>query len=98
MQYSQSPPIAENEWPTTEARDLDNLSDRRIGVRRVEPPIHSPQSTSVRRRQVAIRRPSVGRRIFRTLIAVFIGVSGTLACESHGDDSREIVLAHAPTL
>jgi hypothetical protein len=102
MQYSQSPPLAENEWPTAEPRDLDDISDPRIGVRPANPSIHSPHPSSLRRNQVRTRRPSVGRRIFRTLtrffIAVLIGVGGTLAWESHGDAAKAMIVAQAPTL
>jgi hypothetical protein len=95
MHYSQSPPLAE-------ALDLDAMSDQRIGKRSVKPSIHSPGSFSLKDDQVASDRPSVGRRIFRTLarffIAVFIGVGGTLAWQSHGDSAREMVIARVPPL
>jgi hypothetical protein len=101
MHYSQSPPLAEKEWLTAGARDLDAISDQRIGVRPAKPSMHSPRSSS-KVDQVASDRPSVGRRIFRTLtrffIAVLIGVGGTLAWQSHGDSAREMVVARAPTL
>jgi hypothetical protein len=102
MHYSQSPPLAEKEWLTAGARDLDAISDQRIGRRPVGPSIHSPRSSRVRDDQVASDRPPVGRRIFRTLtrffIAVLIGVGGTLAWQSQGDAAREMVVARAPTL
>ena len=95
MHYSQSPPLAE-------ALDLDAMSDQRIGKRPVKPSIHSPGSSSLKDDQVASDRPSVGRRIFRTLtgffIAVLIGVGGTLAWQSYGDAAREVVIVRAPTL
>jgi hypothetical protein len=95
MHYSQSPPLAE-------ALDLDAISDQRIGQRPVKPSIHSPRSSSLRDDQVASNRPSVGRRILRTLtrfvVAVLIGVGATLAWQSYGDEAREIVVARAPTL
>ena len=100
MHYSQSPPLAEEEWQT--AHDLDAISDQRIGTRPVKPSIHSPRSSSLKDDQVASDRPLVGRRRFRTLprffIAVLIGVGGTLAWQSHGDAAREMVVAQAPTL
>jgi hypothetical protein len=102
MHYSQSPPLAEKEWPTAGARDLDAKSDPRIGIRPVKPSIHSPRSSSLKDDQVASDRPSVGRRIFRPLtrffIAALIGVGGTLAWQSYGDAAREMVVARAPTL
>src|SRR5260370_30594937 len=83
MHYSQSPPLAEKEWLTAGARDPDATSDQRIGIRPVKPSIHSPRSSNLKDDQVASDRPSVGRRIFRTvsqfLIVVFIGVGATLA-------------------
>jgi hypothetical protein len=95
MHYSQSPPLAE-------ALDLDAISDQRIGNRPVRPPIHSPRSSSLRDDQVVSNRPSVGRRILRTLtrfvIAFLIGVGATLGWQSYGDEARKIVVARAPTL
>jgi hypothetical protein len=95
MHYSQSPPLAE-------AVDLDAISDQRIGNRPVRPPIHSPRSSRLRDDQVVSNRPSVGRRILRTLtrfvFAVLIGVGATLAWQSYGDEARKIVVARAPTL
>jgi hypothetical protein len=99
MHYSQSPPLVEKDWLTAEetsyggpARDLDARSDQRIGMR--------PMKSSIQ--QVASDRPSMGRRIFRTLtwfsIAVLIGIGATLAWQSYGDAAREMVVARAPTL
>ena len=94
MHYSQSPPLAENEWLTAGARD----PNKRPG----KPSINSSRSSSLKHDQVASDRPSVGRRIFRTLtqffIAVLIGVGGTLAWQFHGDAARQMVVARAPTL
>src|SRR5258705_6585739 len=102
MQYSQSPPLAEKEWQTAEAHDLDAISDQRIGKRPAKPSIHSPRSSSVKDDHLASDRPPVGRRIFRAvsrfLIVVLIGVGGTLAWQSYGDAAREMVIVRAPTL
>ena len=102
MHYSQSPPLAEKEWLTAAARDLDAISDQRMGPRPVKPSMHSPRSSSLKHDPVTSGRPSVGRRVFRTVtkffIAVLIGVGGTLAWQSHGDAAREMVVAGAPTL
>ena len=108
MVYSQSPPLVEKEWLTAEetssggrARDLDARSQR-IGIRPKKPSIHSPHSSSLKDDQVASGRPTIGRRIFRTLtrffIAVLIGIGATLAWQSHGDAAREMVVARAPSL
>src|SRR5216683_1898192 len=47
-------------------------------------------------------RPSIGRRIFRTLtrfsIAVLIGAGATLGWQSYGDAAKEMLVARAPTL
>src|SRR6266849_1698848 len=102
MHYSQSPPLAEKEWLIAGARDQDAISDQHIGIQPVKPSIHSPRSSSLKDDQVASDRPSVGRRIFRTvsqfLIVVLIGVGATLAWQSYGDAAREMVVARAPTL
>src|SRR6267378_4686838 len=102
MHYSQSPPLAEKEWQTAEAHDLDAISDQRIGRRPVKPSNHSSRSSSLKHDQVASDRPSAGRRIFRTLarffVAVLIGIGGTLAWQSYGDAAREMAVARAPSL
>jgi hypothetical protein len=100
MHYSQSPPLAEKEWLTAEARDLDAMSDQRIGIRPMKRAIDPPRSSSDDK--VSSGRPSFGSRVFRTLtrflIAVLIGVGGTLAWQSHGDAAREMVVSRVPTL
>jgi hypothetical protein len=98
MQYSQSPPLVEKDWTAEETsyggppRDLDARSDQRIGMRPKKPSIQ----------QVESRRPSISRRIFRTLTrfstAVLIGIGATLGWQSHGDTAREIMVARVPTL
>jgi hypothetical protein len=109
MNYSQSPPLVEKEWPTAEenssggpGRNLDARSAQRIGIRPMKPSIRSPLSSGLKDDHVASDRPSIGRRIFRTLtrfiIAVLIGIGATLAWQSHGDAAREMVVARAPSL
>jgi hypothetical protein len=109
MLYSQSPPLAEKEWLTAEetssgrsARDPDARSDLRSGRRPLKAPIHSPHPSRLNDREVASDRPSIGRRIFRTLtrfsIAVLIGVGATLGWQSYGDAAKEMLVARAPTL
>ena len=102
MHHSQSPPLAEKEWLTEVARDLDAMSDQRIDIRPIKPSIQSPHSSSIEDDQVASDRPSIGTRIFRALtrffIAVLVGVGATLAWQSYGDAAREMVVARAPTL
>src|SRR5258705_4939207 len=102
MQYSQSPPLADKEWHTAEAHDLDAISDQCMGTRQGKPSMHSPRSSSLKHDPVASGRPSVGTRVFRTVtrffIAVLIGVGGTLDWQSYGDAARETVVSRAPTL
>ena len=109
MNYSQSPPLVEKEWLTAEensaggpGRNLDARSAQRIGIRPMKPSIRSPLSSGLKDDHVASDRPSIGRRIFRTLtrfiIAVLIGIGATLAWQSHGDAAREMVVARAPSL
>ncbi len=109
MVYSQSPPLAETEWLTAEetssdgsARDPDARSDLRSGRRPLKAPIHSPHPSRFNDREVASDRPSIGRRMLRSLtrfsIAALIGVGATLGWRSHGDAAKEMVIARAPTL
>jgi hypothetical protein len=109
MSYSQSPPLAEKQWPSAEeissgglARDPDARSDQRIGRRRMEPSIDSPHPYRFGERQPTSGRPSTGRRIVRSLtrfsVAVLIGVGATLGWQSYGDAAKEMVVARAPTL
>jgi hypothetical protein len=99
--YSQSIPLVEKEWGGRPL-DLDARSDQRIGLRPMKPSIRSPLPSGLKDDHVASDRPSIGRRIFRTLtrffIAVLIGVSATLAWQSHGDAARDMVVARAPLL
>src|SRR5882672_2649943 len=89
MVYSQSPPLAETEWLTAEetssdgsARDPDARSDLRSGRRPLKAPIQSPHPSRLNDREVASDRPSIGRRMLRSLtrfsIAALIGVGATL--------------------
>src|SRR5467141_147958 len=109
MYDSQSPTLVKKEWQTAEetssggpARDLHARSDQRVGTRPMKPSIRSPRPSGLNDDQVASDRPSIGRRIFRTLtrfiIAVIIGIGANLAWQSHGDAAREMVVARAPSL
>jgi hypothetical protein len=101
-------------WPTAEeARDLDaghGVSNRYTGIAphesdysglRAEQSSHASFHPSDFKSGPAAR-PSLGRRISRTLgrffIAVLIGVGSTLAWQSHGDDAKEMVRTWAPSL
>ncbi len=103
MLYSQSPPLTAEE-PSSGglARDPDVRSDQRIGRRRMKPSIDSPHHYRFGEGPLASGRPSIGRRIFRSLtrfsIAVLIGVGATLGWQSHGDAAKEMLVARAPML
>jgi len=103
MLYSQSPPLTAEE-PSSGglARDPDIRSDQRIGRRRMKPSIDSPHHYRFGEGPPASGRPSIGRRIFRTLtrfsITVLIGVGATLGWQSYGDAAKEMLVARAPML
>ena len=98
--YSQSIPLVEMELGAP-ARDLDAQFDPRIG-RPMKPSIRSPRPSGLKDDHIASDRPSIGRRILRTLtrffIAVLIGIGATLAWQSYGDAARDMVVAEAPLL
>jgi hypothetical protein len=94
--YSQSMPLVEEEWGGP-VRDLDPRFDPRIG-RPMKPSVHSPHPSGLKDDHIASRRPSIGRRILRTFIAVLIGIGATLGWQSHGDAARDMVVARAPSL
>jgi hypothetical protein len=103
MLYSQSPPLtAEETLFGGHARDPDVRSDQHTGRRRVKPSIDSPYPYRFGEGQPASGRPSIGKRMFRTLvrfsIAVLIGVGGTLGWQSYGDEAKEVLVAQAPVL
>jgi hypothetical protein len=103
MLYSQSPPLtAEETLFGGHAPDPDVRSDQRAGRRRVKPSVDSPYSYRFGEGQPASGRPSIGKRMFRTLvrfsIAVLIGVGATLGWQSYGDEAKEMLVAQAPAL
>ena len=99
MLYSQSPPLAERQWPGDEEISSGELA--RGGRRRTKP---SADSYSYRfgEGQAPSSRPSLGRRIVRSLIrfsiAVLIGVGATLGWQSYGDVAKEMAVARVPAL
>ena len=103
MLYSHSPPLTAEETSFDGLeRDPDVRSDQRIGRRRMKPSIDSPYPYRFGEGQPASSRPSIGRRMFRSLtrfsIAVLIGVGATLGWQSYGDEAREMLIAQAPIL
>jgi hypothetical protein len=105
MSYAQSPPLAEDEWFTdpvsTDAplRNQDTRSDRRIPQRRTAT-VNAQHAFGRKGVHEMVERPSaVGRFIrtlFRFVIAVSIGVGGTIAAQT--DTAKEMLAAYAPTL
>jgi hypothetical protein len=103
MLYSQSPSLtAEETLLGGLERDLDVRSDQRTGRRRMKPSIDSPHHYRFGEGQPASGRPSIGKRMLRTLvrfsIAVLIGVGATLGWQSYGDEAKEMLVAQAPML
>jgi len=104
MLYSQSPPLTADEMAFDGlARDLGVRSEQRMPRRRPKPAAESPYSYRFGEGQpVPQSRPSIGRRMFRTLvrfsIAVLIGVGATLGWQSYGEEIREILIAQAPAV
>jgi hypothetical protein len=103
MLYSQSPPLTAEETLFGEpARDPDVRSDQRMGKRRMKPSTDARYPYRFGEGQVAGGRPSIGRRMFRTLtrfsIAVLIGVGATLGWQSYGDAAKEMLVAQVPAL
>src|SRR4051794_4955257 len=103
MLYSQSPPLTAEETSLDElARDLGVRSDQRTGRQRMKPSTNSPYPYRFGERQPASGRPSLGRRMLRTLvrfsIAVLIGVGATLGWQSYGDAVKDMLAAEAPIL
>jgi hypothetical protein len=103
MLYSQSPPLTAEETSFGGLdHDPDVRSDPRVGRRRMKPSIDSPYPYRFGEGQPAGRRPSIGKRMFRSLtrfsIAVLIGVGATLGWQSYGDEAKEMLVAQAPAL
>ena len=103
MLYSQSPSLtAEETLLGGLERDLDVRSDQRTGRRRVKPSTDSSYHYRFGEGQPASGRPSLRRRMFRTLvrfsIAVLIGVGATLGWQSYGNEAKEMLVAQVPML
>ena len=93
--YTESPPL-NGAYPENDADAAERTSPNKVHRRR---PGAFPRSQGFKHTQVAGGRPSITRRIIRTLgrfcVAVLIGVGATLAWQSHGG---EMVRAWAPSL
>ncbi len=107
MAYTQSPPFVDEKWLASEEtpsgeRTRDFRSDQRIGSQPKKVSDDSLYSFGRKDLQVVGNRPSIGRRISRSLTrffaAVLIGVGATLGWQSYGDAARQTVVARVPTL
>jgi hypothetical protein len=113
MHYAQSPPLNDQYHARdTNASNLDFerlSSDRRTGImegpddRLYRPRIGiSRRSSGFKNDPFVSGRPSIGRRIYRSLarffFAVLIGVGGTLAWQCYADQANGMVRTWAPSL
>jgi hypothetical protein len=105
MLYSQSPPLTADEMAFDGlAREMGVQSDQRVARRRPKPASDSSYSYRFGEGQptAARSRPSIGRRMFRSLfrftLAVLIGVGATLGWQSYGEEIREWLIAQAPAV
>ena len=102
MLYSQSPPLTADDAFDGLARDLGVRSDQRMPRRRPKPASDSSYSYRFGEGQPAVARPSIGKRMFRSLfrftITLLIGVGVTLGWQSYGEEARELLIAQAPAL
>jgi hypothetical protein len=102
MLYSQSPPLTADDALDGLARDLGVRSEQRMPRRRPQPASDSSYSYRFGEGQPAVARPSIGRRMFRSLfrftITLLIGVGATLGWQSYGDEIREMLIAQAPAV
>jgi hypothetical protein len=108
MAHAQNAPSAGEEWWTPEKipsgerrRNLDARSpEPRIAIQSKN--ASNQLSYSFGRKEQISDRPSIGRRILRSLIRFFavvlIGVAATLAWQSYGDTAREAAVARIPML
>jgi len=96
----QGSPRAEDDWLRTEEISSGGSAhsnarlDPRFGSRPIEPPGRAKRQAS--------DRPSIGRRMLRSItrftVAVLIGVGATLGWQSYGDVAGEMLVGRAPTL
>jgi hypothetical protein len=107
MGHSQSSgPVLERAWPTPEVtparkpvREAER-PDPRFGRRSVNASIRPASPRESQREDRAAGGPSsigrsLRRALFRFLLAVLVGVGGTLGWQSYGE---QMLAAHAPTL
>jgi hypothetical protein len=91
MLYSQSPPLADNDAdPDDSHRAFARDQEPRFGRRAGAAPVYA----------AAPLRPSIGRRMFRSLarfvVLISIGVGATLGWQAYGDMAKQMFAAAAP--
>jgi hypothetical protein len=83
-------------------RSPDAGFDQRRGMRTATASVHTLHAFGRRGDQPESQRPSLSRRMFRTVIrfvvTLLIGIGGTLAWQSYGEVARGMVATQAPTL
>ncbi len=103
MNYSESLPLNDRyDERDVAARDLDagRHSDQRAGT--APHRSRSYRSSDFKNAQSRSDRPSITRRVTRSLtgyfFAVLIGVGGTLGWQSYGDEAKEMLRTWVPSL
>ncbi len=103
MNYSESLPLNDRyDERDVAARDLDagRHSDQRAGT--APHRSRSYRSSDFKNAQSRSGRPSITRRVTRSLagyfFAVLIGVGGTLGWQSYGDEAKEMLRTWVPSL
>jgi hypothetical protein len=100
MIYPQGPQ-GEKERSGRSPNAADARFDQRSGMRGTTASVHTLHAFG-RRGDKPESRPSLIRRIFRTVIrfvvTLLIGIGGTLAWQSYGDTVKGMVAVQAPTL
>jgi hypothetical protein len=95
---------ADEAWPVPDGtpsrkpvRDPEARLDPRFGRRSIKPSVHA--AYAAREDRAAIDRPAVGRSLrramYRFILAVLVGVSGTLGWQSYGE---QMLATYAPTV
>ncbi len=82
---------------------LNDLYEHDVAPLVPEPPLRAPsRQVDFANNQFASNKPSISRRMFRAFarffVAVLIGVGGTLAWQSYGDEAKQMVATRAPSL
>ena len=90
-------PVADGTASRKPVRDPEARLDPRFGRRPIKPSVHS--AYAAREDRAAIDRPAVGRSLrramYRFILAVLVGVSGTLGWQSYGE---QMLATYAPTV